>query len=771
MYIRRCYDAVFTSVYSVADVRNTVMVTPAYASIALASQPCIMALMSLFAPQPLRRGGRVALIYSCFVVALPAFVVATTAHAQSAPSAQAPAGSFRLPTLVVTAAKEPADPQSLPLSVTAVSREAIENAGVAIVSDAALAAPNVHFTEFTARKLSNARVRGIGSSPANPAITTYFDGVPQLNANSSSIELMDVEQIEFVRGPQSALFGRNTLGGLINVTSVRPSLARWTGSLTAPFASHSARDVRGSVSGPLVDGRLGVGLSLQYGRRDGFTQNDLTGNDLDSREAFSAKGQLLWTPSSRWETRLILSGERARDGDYALSDVAGLRANPFHTMRDFEGHTNRDILSTTVLNRREGGRLAISTATGLVRWKTADLTDLDYSPLPLLTRDNSEESFQFTQEVRVASAANAPLQLSDGVPLTWQTGVLLFTQSYEQDAINQFSPFVLSPFVGFPVDQHSPQSALDDIGVGVYGQGTATLVDRLDLTAGVRVDHERKDATLRTFFTPAIAPGSDVVAERSFSDVSPRVAVAFRPQPGHMLYASASRGFKAGGFNAASPAGSEAYGEEHTWNFEGGLKTTWAGGRVAANAAVFRIDWEDLQLDLPNPGVPGQFFIANVGTAASSGVELELNARVLQGVDVFGSLGYTRARFGDGSVSSGRDVSGNDIPNTPDYTAALGVQLSHDVRPGIGVYGRADTTLRGAFQYDDANTEGQERYALANFRAGVRGRFVFAEAWINNAFDTRYIPLAFAYAPFAPSGFIGEMGRPRVFGVRSGVRF
>ena len=91
-----------------------------------------------------------------------------------------------------------------------------QNAGIDIPSEAGVYAPNVYFTEFSARKLSNARFRGIGASPANPSITTFFDGVPQLNANSSSIDLVDVDQIEFVRGPQSALFGRNALGGLIN---------------------------------------------------------------------------------------------------------------------------------------------------------------------------------------------------------------------------------------------------------------------------------------------------------------------------------------------------------------------------------------------------------------------------------------------------------------------------------------------------------------------------------------------------------------------------
>ena len=97
------------------------------------------------------------------------------------------------------------------------------------MSEAGAYGPNVSFTEFTARKLSNARFRGIGASPANPSITTFFDGVPQLNANTSSIDLVDVDQVEFVRGPQSALFGRNALGGLINVTSARPSLSQLVG--------------------------------------------------------------------------------------------------------------------------------------------------------------------------------------------------------------------------------------------------------------------------------------------------------------------------------------------------------------------------------------------------------------------------------------------------------------------------------------------------------------------------------------------------------------
>ena len=140
-------------------------------------------------------------------------------------------------------------------------------------------------------------------------------------------------------------------------------------------------------------------------------------------------------------------------------------------------------------------------------------------------------------------------------------------------------------------------------------------------------------------------------------------------------------------------------------------------------------------------------------------------------VDVFGGIGYTKAEFKDDSISGGLPVGGNTVPNTPDYTASLGIQLSRNLSQGATLYGRAEATFSGAFEYDDLNTERQDAYSLANFRAGVRGRLVFVEGWIRNAFDTKYIPVAFAYGALAPSGFIGEMGRPRTFGISAGVGF
>ncbi len=669
-------------------------------------------------------------------------------------------------TVTVTAQKQPENLQNLPLSDTVVTKKTIEDAGIRSINEASVYAPNVFINEFSARKLSNPRFRGIGSSPNNPGVTTYIDGVPQLNANSSSLELLDVDQIEFVRGPQGALFGRNTVGGLISITSTRPSLWKSSGDFIGTLGNHSFGDLRGSYSAPLKEGILGYRLGFGYSRRDGYTKNDVTGNTLDDRGAFFGKGQLLWKPAKNREVRLLLTGERARDGDYALNDLAATRANRFHVSRDFEGFTNRDILAPTLIASQYGKKIDMTLISGLVNWKTEDSTDLDYTPLPFATRNNKERDTQISHELRLASAKNAPLRLSENLSLKWQAGVSYFKQNYDQDAFNVLNP-PIGPLPGF--ESHS-QAALNDSGIGAYGQATFTAKEKLDFIVGVRGDYERKKALLTAFTNPAFGPPNVQNLKDSFSETTPQFGVAYRLTPSHLLYGTFSQGFKAGGFNPASPAGTELYGQEKSRNYEIGAKTSWLSDRLTANFAAYKIDWQNLQLNVPF-GAPGQFFIDNVGNASSKGVELELNARPRPGLDLFAGGGLMNARFSNGSTSGGANVGGNKLPFSPNYTANAGVQYSRAMGKDRTFYGRAEAILYGNYRYDDQNMAGQSAYTIANFRAGVRSEKWFAEGWLRNAFNTNYVPIALPYPGLAPSGFIGEPGAPMTFGLSIGRRF
>ena len=684
----------------------------------------------------------------------------------------------RLPAVTVLAEKIPAPAQTVPVSVTAVTEATLDAADVRSMKAAAVYAPNVFPNEFSVRHLSNPYFRGVGSSPNNPGVTTYLDGVPQLNANSSNIELVDLEQLEFVRGPQGALYGRNTVGGLINVTSRRPSLEDWRATVDTEYGNYNFRDERFALAGPVITNQLGLSLAGGYSARDGYTKNDLTGRYLDGREAFFGKLQLAWVPIATWEVRLIQSGERDRDGDYALGDLGFIRAHPHHVAHAGDGHTQRDVLAPTLLVNHHGTVVDFAMITGLEWWRTRDDTELAYDPMPFPvgTRKDGEKDFQFTEEFRLASAQDAPVTFGNDLKLKWLTGLFIFTQNYQQDAVNNYAPGVLSTNLLFPVSATSPLARLDDVGVGAYARGTVTVWERLDLIAGLRGDYEDKSGQLTTAYSPAIIPPLTTSPHRDYAAISPQFGLDYHFTPTQTIYGTISRGFKAGGFNPTAPAGHEAYGQESSWTYEVGTKTAWWHDQLTINFAAFYINWSDLQLNLP---LGTQYYIANAGNADSKGVELELNLRPVAGLDVFGGVGYTDARFLSGATTIQTDAFGNNrvinvgghhLIYTPEFTANAGSQYTWPVCQTVALYARAEVAVYGDYWYTPANTAAQPAYSLANFRAGVRAHHWFVEGWVNNAFDTHDVPIAFEY-PNGRSGLIGESGAPVTFGLRAGLNF
>jgi iron complex outermembrane recepter protein len=681
-------------------------------------------------------------------------------------------------TVIVTARKELEPAQSIPLSITAVTDSQFQDADIQEVHQAAAYSPNTFINEFTARALSNPFFRGIGGGPTNPGVSTFIDGVPQFNSFSSNIEMVDVGQIEFVRGPEGSLYGRNTAGGLINITS-RPPTETWTEQAQAALGNYSYHNLRASISGPILKDRFNLNLAGGYSGRDGYTKNDLTQRDLDKRAAGFGKAQLLFQASDRLKIKLILSGEQDQDGDYALGDLNYVRTNPNHVSRDFEGYTHRSVGSTTLIADYHGSALDFSSTSGGIWWKNHSLTDLDYQTASLSNgglyaiRDTVDQQHQFTQEFRFASARDKAIHLNHDLNLKWQTGIFVFNQNYQQDATNDIS----SAFSFFPRSVSQSSADLNDWGVSLYGQTEFAVWKKLHITTGVRFDYENKGASLGT--------GSRQSTDLSdtFSEASPQFSAAYRYSPSQMSYVSVSRGYKAGGFNPAptgisAPAGTEVYGTEHTWNYELGHKSDWLGDRLESTLAFFYIDWKNLQLNQQVPLSGGQYYIGNAGAAYSKGLEFEMKYRPFRWWELFGMAGYTHARFLSGSRAFNANawmdqpIGGNTLPFTPTYTGNAGTQVSWTPCPHAKLYLRIQVSLHGDFQYDASNAQGQTNYSLTGFRGGARGKHWFAEGWVDNAWNAHYVPIAIPYAQLgAPSGYIGESGAPRTYGGRAGLSF
>jgi iron complex outermembrane receptor protein len=664
-----------------------------------------------------------------------------------------------LPELVISSQKIGRDLLNAPVSATVADQVFLEQAAIRNVKDAAIYAPNTYVNQFSARKLSNPYFRGVAGSPLNPGVTTFFDGVPQLNGNSSSLELLDVEQIDFIRGPQGALFGRNTAGGLINVTSRRPSLDSFGGEFESTFGNYNSYDFRGRVTSPLIQDQLGFSFAGGYSERDGFTNDTVSGTDIDNRSAWFGKAQFLWAPSDELEVRFILAGESSRDGDYALNNLAALRRNPRQSGRSFLGYVERDVLMPTLQITYHADAFDFTSTTGLVWWETTDFTDVDYNPFNIASRFNNEKQTSFTQEFRFSNPASTPVSLGENATLTWQTGLFYFYSDYDQSVYNDVNP-PLSPIPGF---RSGNTANLTDWGLGLYAQGTLTLWDKLDLTLGARWDYEDKEADLGSYTRPAFGPPGRRALDNSFSNVTPQASIAYHITPDILAYASFAGGFKAGGFNAI---GDPSYSEETSWNYEIGVKGRALDGDLRFGLAAFYTDWRDLQLN--QPLTPTQFFIVNAGDASAQGIELDLAYQVCKNFSLFGSASWQDTEFGSDAIDSGASVAGNTLPYAPDYNVTVGTQLDFPVTDQVSLYARADVQFIGSFNYNSLNSIGQDAYSIANFRLGVRGKKWFTEAFVNNAFDTEYIPIAFGGS--AATAF-GESGAPATFGVRTGIKF
>lgn len=678
--------------------------------------------------------------------------------------------TFRLDPVIVTARKWDEDAQDVPQSLTVISGSTIRDAGIRSVREASFLVPNVHLTEFTARRLSFPSIRGITSGVGDPAVTTFIDGVPQLTVSSANIALLDVERIEFLRGPQGTLYGRNSIGGLIHIITKRPGNTLEIRS-SAIFGNFDLQEYTLGVSGPLIKDELFFSVSGLYSERDGYTTNGVTGNDIDNRESFFGRGQLVWTPDDRSEFRLSIYGERSRDGAFPLFELDALRDRPFHIAHDFEGKSDRELIAPALTWNYHGDTVEITSISAVVDLDISERADFDFTAIDAIRRRTEEEQTYFSQELRISSPTDAPVILAEGLKLHWLVGGQAFVSDSKRLAANDFRPGGVGIF--FPpaaVGLDTAQGDFDDFSLAVFGQTTLSVDDTLDLTVGLRYDYEDKEADLRrTFETRGFTiVRRDTRLDKTFDEFVPKFSVAYHLNEDVMVYGRAAKGFKAGGFNLDAPTGGLAFGPEKSWTYEAGIKTTWWDDRLQLNASVFYIDWDDLQISLFDPVAGG--FIDNAADATSQGFEIELLARPTRGLDVFAGLGFTDAEIDSFVDQFGVDVSGKKIANVPDLTWHIGAQFTGEVGRAGRWFVRGEYIDVGTFFYDAGNRR-SERYGLANFRVGYERPNFRIEGWIKNAFDDEYVLVAFQPSPIDPGFFVGENGAPRAYGVTLSFRF
>ena len=653
-----------------------------------------------------------------------------------------------------------------PGSATVVDAEEIGAAGLLSVRDAARRVPNLYMSEFTSRRLSFPFIRGVGSGLGDPAVITYVDDVPQFGFGGTNLPLFEIDRVEFLRGPQGTLYGKNALGGLIHVHGARPTSDTELGGEVS-YGSFDELSVSGRYSGPIPAG-LGR-FGYMDSQRDGYTKNDFTGNHVDDRHGQFGRATALFTPMEGSELQVSFFGERARDGGFALSfledsplGVDGLRDNPHHINQDFEGDTLRDVLSPSVVWRSEGDEYAFTSISAYQRWVVEENTDFDFSPLDAVRRHTREDQDYFYQEFRVGTASGVQWPLSPWRDVTWQVGVSGFVSDSNRDSTNNFRPdiVILNPFN--PIGKDRTQGAFEDEGVALFGQATVFFSEGFELTGGLRGDVEHKEVDRDRSGVLGVEQGSE---DETFEELMPLVSLGYHIDAETLAYARVAQGYKAGGFNLLAPTpGQIEFDSETAWTYELGLRRTFPEQRASVAAAVFLVDWEDMQLSQFDPIAGG--YVDNVGEAQSQGLELEGQTVLVENLSGFASLGWMSSEIEEFVDSFGNDTSGNELPQAPETTWSLGLEYGGElatITEGRW-FVRGEYMDVGEFFYDAGNLDGDD-YALVNFHAGVTAGRIGLSVWVRNAFDEEYVPIAFQPSPADPSTFVGENGAPRVIGL------
>jgi len=577
---------------------------------------------------------------------------------------------------------------------------------------------------------------------------------------------LDLERIEVLRGPQGTLYGRNAVGGAMNLVP-RPPTNDFQASarITAGNFGELRADAR--MSGPLKRDRVMGSVAFARGVRDGFVRDlEHPDNPLGGDDDTAARGQLRIVFDRR--TNLLLSSDVDDQNGIPLTYNKVLVAKPgyqFDNPSDFHDVRSSVLASNDTLHYGASARLtmALTPATTLVSltaYRNLDyefFVDSDASELDLIRTHQLEVQHQVSQEITISHQQPR---------LTWVGGMFLFSEADHQTI---WSDQPAGPF------QRRLDPRVDATSRAVFGEATVGLTSRLSATAGVRYTHEGKDVDnaggryALDVPNPAV-PGSTYGYSDSIthSAWTPKVGLELKLPNGALSYVSATRGFKSGGFNPSSTVAGRGYAPEFAWSYEGGWKGALMGGRSRFAISAFAMDYTDLQVQTPI-GI-GIFDIRNAAAATIRGVEAENTSRIGHGIEVGGHVTWLDATYDRyiavNNFNDTGDVSGNRLNNAPEWAGRLSIEWSGDVGQSRRLSIAGDATAQSTVYYTpfNDNIQRQSPYGLLGTRVeyGPSHRRWAVAAYTRNLTNTDYITATFGTPPTA---FGGRPGPPRQFAI------
>jgi iron complex outermembrane receptor protein len=754
------------------------------------------------------------------VVASVFGLIPARAVAQTAPAASTPADP-EYGEIIVTAQKREERLQDVPTAVSAFGENELARLGIQDADDLVSVVPNLQFGTTDAN--SRISIRGIGASDTNfaadPGVAFHIDGIYQTRASGpAGAAFFDIERVEILRGPQGTLYGRNSTGGAINVISAKPSDS-FEGYGELLYGAYNRMRARSFLNVPLGT-VFAVRVTAEYDKSNGYIDNFI-GPDLADRDNLHVRGQIRFRPGAAHD--LILRGVygRRRGIGPALvlieptdnrsgnpivggggtpvqiqNSTRGLIArystalpnisirDPYKVRSNSPTNIDTDTYLTNAEYTLDLGGVAVKLLGAYQKGDEFTEDDGDRTELFIATRTIDREYEQTSAEVNISSTGSGSFQ--------WIVGAFWLKDKVDQFLVSANNP---SPTANTLIRDDSFEGKT----IAGFGQATLRLGDALSITAGARYTRDEKSGSqFGRDFNGSIRTGTE---NGVWKEPTYRLGTEYRIGPDNLLYASYSRGYKAGGFRFLPTVGANdpdgTYDPEFVKAIELGSKNQFANRRVTLNLAGFHYDYTDLQfLEIRDQ----QQIVSNIGAATIWGLEVELNYRSPAGFRFDFSGGYLNAKIDDyigpnprfgalnpanpdinnpANINPGTgfpiDASGNRLPQSPEWSANFGISYNFDMDTGGEITPQARVSWQSETYFTPFNstTERQDSFAKINLSLNWRSADsrLNAELFVNNVTDIATRNYVVNGSATTGTLYQANYAEPFTWGLRFGVSF
>ncbi len=718
--------------------------------------------------------------------------------------------------VVVSSTKETNKLEKLPGSISLISPQMIEGQKITSVVDLSTVIPNFFIPVYGSKMSTPVYIRGIGERSTGQSIGLYVDNMPYLDKSVFNFEFMDIQRIEVLRGPQGTLYGRNALSGIVNIYTHSPLDYERT-KITLTGGNYGLFRAHASVA-KTIGQNVGLSVSGYYDGNNGFFENQYDGERADQLRSAGGRLRVDWRMGEHWTAQWMANYDYSDQGAFPYGQYTdGEIAAPNY---NYPGKYIREVTGSNLNLGYRNDKIIFTSSTGFMYFDDDMRMDTDYDTLSYFTLNQLQKETNWTQEFTVKSNTKSNYQ--------WSFGAFGFSNDLRTDVVTTIYKDALQPILDAMVadNPNAPKLEITDnempipgtfktpaYGAAVFHQSTYNnlLAEGLSLTAGIRLDYEKTKLDYNTSMlmhmnvvvNPRVTipqeAGTDLVGSgsMSFTEWLPKVALKYEFDKSRYIYASATKGYKAGGYNIQMFAdvvrsivetkcksrkpqnpipeespdailASVSYSPEYSWNYELGFKGEVVKDLLYAETSVFYVDVSDVLITQFVESGQGRL-LKNAGSAESMGFDLGLTAHLLTGLTLTANYGYSHAVFKDYQKDETTDYSGNYIPFAPQNTFSLCGAYNRGVHSRLidRFNIQAQYNGVGKIYWTEANDVSQDFYGLLNLKAGVTKGIFGLSVWTKNTLNTEYAAFYFE----TESQNLAQKGNPFQIGVDLTVSF